>query len=90
MRLIILFATLLTSVSAIAQTAAPRPDGGLTISCPSGRTATVIPRGTEVTITVREPNGQTWGTSELPSSGSSDTGNRIGNPTLVAEGVCKM
>lgn len=75
-----------------AQTATPRADGGLSITCPSGRTATVAPRGTQVLITVRERDGREWGTADMPSSGSGapNSQNRVGNPARVAEAVCKM
>jgi hypothetical protein len=73
-----------------AQTATQRPDGGLNISCPSGRSATVIPKGSEVTIDVREKDGKTWGMSQLPSTGGSDPQNRVGDPARIADQVCKM
>lgn len=73
-----------------AQSASPRPDGGLNVTCPSGRTASVVPRGTEVMINIREPNGQTWGTADLPSSGSSDPRNKVGDPASMAQRVCSM
>lgn len=78
------------TTSAWSQTAAPRSDGGLNIVCPSGRTASVVPRGTAVTINIREPDGRTWGMARLPSSGSSDPGNRVGDPASVAKRVCDM
>lgn len=73
-----------------AQTATPRPGGGLNVSCPSGRTASVIPRGTEVLITVREKDGREWGTADMPSSGAPDPQNKVGNPARVAEAICRM
>lgn len=87
--LLLLVSAALSSTS-FAQSATPRPGGGLNVTCPSGRSASVVQQGTSVMVNIREPNGQTWGTSEEPSSGSSDPQNKIGDPKSWAERVCRM
>lgn len=79
-----------SSSTCFGQSATPRPGGGLNVACPSGRSASVVQQGTSIMINIKEPNGQTWGTSEQPSSGASDPQNKIGDPKSWAERVCKM
>lgn len=74
--------------ASFAQTAIPRPDGGLNVTCPNGRTGTITPQGTSVIFNVREPNGRTWAMAEEPSISPGDPNNRVGNPRTMAALFC--
>lgn len=73
-----------------SQVASPRKDGGVDITCPSGRTAVVKLEGTMLNISITETNGTVWGMMEEPSGGSSDPKIVIGDGSNLSKRVCEM